>query len=156
MEGMRRRALPTNKSQNADRFKICHYGMPPTGILCLCLLKQPSLRHRSGPSHATIIQDLSVLVAQVNTGVLIDSSDPNYALLSAATRTIQAILSNTLSGHIAPTAMQQQPELQSNILAEGGDTNWLPWSSNDNWDFELDFWTNLVEHPTLIADETVN
>lgn len=130
--------------------------MPPTGILCLCLLKQPYLKHSFGPSRSTIIQDLSVLVAQVDTGVLIDSSDPNYALLSAATRTIQAILNNTLSGNFPPTTIQQQSGFNFDAIAAGDDANWLPWSNNYNWDFELDFWNNLVEHPNLIADETMN
>lgn len=144
-------------SHSANRLKICHYGLPPIGILCVSLLKQSSLSNQTGPSRASIIQDLSVLVAQVDTGILIDSANPNYALLSAASRTIQVILNKALSGNLtASTSLQHQAENSSNTLPEVADTDWLPWSSNDSWDFEMDFWTNLAYHPSLIADETMH
>lgn len=96
-----------------------------------------------------------MLVAQVNTGILIDSADPNYALLSAATQTIQAILNKALSSSFSPSmSLHQQLESVSNTL-ESANIDWLPWSSDNNWDFEMDFWTNLAEHPILIADEMV-
>lgn len=98
-----------------------------------------------------MLQDLSVLVAQVDSGILIESTDPDYAILFAATTAIQGILDKVLSEHMTET----EPSLsQSNVLAEpvaGSDILGL-WSTNDIWDFEADFWTNLADHPVLAGN----
>lgn len=30
---------------------------------------------------------------------------------------------------------------------------WDPYINLDTWDFEIDFWANLADHPTLISHE---
>lgn len=137
---------------STDVLQICHYGLPAAGILCLSLLSPASLTQPCPLSRARILQDLGVLVAQVDTGVLIDPSDSDYALLSAATRAIQTILDRVLASDMTRTLpTRQEPEMNVTV-SEGINEDWMPWSTNENWDFELDFWTNLAEHPTLATD----
>lgn len=99
------------------------------------------------------MQDLSVLVAHVDSGVLIDSSDPDYALLAAATRAIQTILDKVLNREIGRSTATQQDETPAIVPIDAGE-EWFPWSAGENWDFEVDFWTTLVEHPVLAASDT--
>lgn len=30
---------------------------------------------------------------------------------------------------------------------------WEPYINMDTWDFEIDFWANLADHPTLISHD---
>lgn len=102
---------------------------------------------------AKVLQDLSVLVAQVETGAFVDVDDPNYALLSSATQTIKTLLNRVLSGPFtskppsAGTAHSGPAELLASTEEE-----WIPWTTHDNWDFELEFWNNLAEHPILTGN----
>lgn len=95
-----------------------------------------------------MIQDLNVLVAVVDTGVLIHPIDPNYALLSRATLTIKSLLRRLLSRdarHLPPPP--QDPLLQNTAAIPPAD--WNLWDNQHLQDFEVDFWLNLAEHPFL-------
>lgn len=88
------------------------------------------------------MQDLNVLVAHVEAGVLICSDEPNYALLQAATMTIKSVVQRLTLGSLS---INLQSETQTNL--------WMPWAGhNEALDFELDFWTNLADHPALYDD----
>lgn len=105
------------------------------------------------PSRPRVLQDLSVLVAHVESGILIDPSDPDYALLATATRSIQTILDKVLTFNTARPALVQEDSAAIAISRDDANEDWLlTLSGNENWDFEVDFWTNLVEHPFLNTD----
>lgn len=118
-------------------------------MICLSLLHAWPATQTSLASRSRAIQDLSVLVAHVDSGILIDPSDPDYALLAAATRTIQAILDRILSQDVLRVSSVQPQGNFDDMYTSGATEAWLPWSASGNWDFEVDFWTTLVEHPIL-------
>ena len=96
---------------------------------------------------AKALQDLSVLVAEIGLGALVQPGEPNYALLIGATRTIQSLLDAFMSGEL-----NHFPESGSTTAEPPPISNldqWLPWTNTDFWDFETDFWRNLADHPTL-------
>lgn len=95
-----------------------------------------------------MIQDLSVLVAEITIGAWIQPGEPNYALFSQATKTIQSLLDSL-------TAVKEQPskgggDSQQFIDPEGADNTWDPYINSQSWELEMDFWASLAEHPTLI------
>lgn len=145
MSGLSSRSAPWL----TDGPQICHYGLPAAGILCLSLLQStPSSRLTVLP-RSRVLQDLSVLVAQVDSGILIDPSDPDYALLTAATRAIQTILDKVLTPDVPRGPPGQQQCEVADPHMNGTDEDWLHWPSYENLDFEVDFWTTLIEHPVL-------
>lgn len=88
------------------------------------------------------MQDLNVLVAHVEAGVLICPNQPNYALLQAATITIKSVIQRLTLGLLG-----------LNLQGENQADPWMPWAGEgESLDFELDFWTNLAEHPALYSD----
>lgn len=98
--------------------------------------------HNFSNSRPKIIQALCVLVAEVETGSWIQAGEPNFALFSRATRTIQSLLNSVL---VAPP--NSVPSDVNDSLQDG----WDPFASLQPWEFELDFWANLAEHPTLLS-----
>ncbi|KAJ5132889.1 hypothetical protein N7448_007047 [Penicillium atrosanguineum] len=121
-------------------WKVAYYGLPAAGILLLALLKQHS--HTPGISRNKILQDLSVFVAEVQIGTIVKPGDPNYALLSKATSTIQRFLDSFHSD-----AGQPVPEAGH----EEGSDDWAALLSQDLWDLEAGFWRSLADHPSLLA-----
>ncbi|CAG8139530.1 unnamed protein product [Penicillium salamii] len=116
-------------------WKVAYYGLPAAGMMLLAMLKQNMPRaHRTRS-----LQDLSVFVAEVQIGTIVRAGDPNYALLSKATRTIQRFLDTT----------------RSDALVEpvGQEDEWAALLSQDLWDFEAGFWQSLADHPSLLAIE---
>ncbi|CAG7924654.1 unnamed protein product [Penicillium olsonii] len=116
-------------------WKVAYYGLPAAGMMLLAMLKQKMPRaHRTRS-----LQDLSVFVAEVQIGTIVRAGDPNYALLSKATRTIQRFLDTT----------------RSDALVEpvGQEDEWAALLSQDLWDFEAGFWQSLADHPSLLAIE---
>lgn len=105
--------------------------------MLLAMLKQ----HMPRAHRTRSLQDLSVFVAEVQIGTIVKAGDPNYALLSKATRTIQRFLDSTHS----------DPSLSEVAGVEGNDE----WAllSQDLWDFEAGFWQSLADHPSLLAIE---
>ncbi|CAG8888125.1 unnamed protein product [Penicillium egyptiacum] len=121
-------------------WKVAYYGLPAAGIMLLAMLKQ----HMPRAHRTRSLQDLSVFVAEVQIGTIVKAGDPNYALLSKATRTIQRFLDSTHSDPAQPL-----PELAA---VEGND-EWAALLSQDLWDFEAGFWQSLADHPSLLAIE---
>ncbi|KAJ5103640.1 hypothetical protein N7532_004169 [Penicillium argentinense] len=122
-------------------WKVAYYGLPAAGIILLALLKQHS-HATQNISRTKIVQDLSVFVAEVQIGTIVRPEDPNYALLSRATQTIQRFLD---SFHSDPA---QPPPKSSH---DDGNDGWAALLSQDLWDFEAGFWQSLADHPSLLA-----
>lgn len=108
--------------------------------MLLAMLKQ----HMPRAHRTRSLQDLSVFVAEVQVGTIVKPGDPNFALLSKATRTIQRFLDSTHSDPAQPL-----PEVAG---VEGND-EWAALLSQDLWDFEAGFWESLADHPSLLAIE---
>lgn len=117
-------------------WKVAYYGLPAAGIMLLAMLKQ----HMPRAHRTRTLQDLSVFVAEVQIGTIVRPGDPNYALLSKATRTIQRFLDSTHSDPVPVESVGQGDE-------------WAALLSQDLWDFEAGFWQSLADHPSLLAIE---
>lgn len=130
--------------------QVAYYGLPAAAILCLALLNNSVVIVISELSLAKVVQDLSVLVAQVENGCVVHVEEPNYALLAGATRTIKNLLDRVLSGTMRDEFSQgdREPPLLTSSIGE--ELDWMPWAAEgDPWDFESGFWENLAEHPAL-------
>ncbi|KAJ4135275.1 hypothetical protein NW768_004897 [Fusarium equiseti] len=118
------------------------YGLPAAGIISLALLNLPFYGDQANHQRAKFIEDLSILVAKLKVGAIVRAGEANFALFSRATRTMQSLL-NSLAG-----GASQQTELQE--VNNGNLTSELQLFANvEPWDFELDFWANLADHPVL-------
>lgn len=93
-----------------------------------------------------MLQNLTILHAEITVGAWIQAGDANYSLFERATNTIKILLeSKTPWGpDLAQPGMESIP--QALELEQ-----WDPYSELQPWDFEMDFWTNLAEHPTLLG-----
>ncbi|KAJ5287972.1 hypothetical protein N7478_003658 [Penicillium angulare] len=125
-------------------WKVAYYGLPAAGIILLALLKQHTTTATS-ISRTKLLRDLSVFVAEVQMGTIVRLGDPNYALLSRATQTIQRFL-DSFNSDVVPTIGS---ELQGHH--EEGSDDWAALLSQDLWDFEAGFWQSLADHPALLA-----
>lgn len=83
------------------------------------------------------------MVAHFDAGVLIRPDEPNYALLQGATVTIKSVLNRVSLG-------VSHSDVPGDVLIGMPDAS-IPFG-NETLDFELDFWTNLAEHPALYQD----
>lgn len=136
-------------------LQIMYYGLPAAGVICLSLLNQSFATGRTKVPVMKCFQDLSVLVTEVETGALVDLEDPNYPLLTKATRTIKTILNRTLLNTTANTPqIPPEPDLHSDAFPVPNEEDWAPWQNPDNWEFETDFWTNLAEHPIFAENDS--
>lgn len=152
-------------------WKVAYYGLSAAGVICLWLLHQSS-KTQPHPNVDTsrVFQSLSVLVVEMETGVLIETDDPNYKLLVDASKTMGCLLSRLILGRVTPPqsgeatggaavvggggggAAARSPtsaamlETQDVATANGG---WNAWDGHTLHDFESDFWLNLAEHPFL-------
>jgi hypothetical protein len=96
-----------------------------------------------------MLQDLSVLVVEVRLGAVIHAGEPNFALFTRATRTIQSLLDTVMvpvSQRELPQSVPTTPQQQLNFEST---ENWDPWVNAEPWEFEIDFWANLGKHPSL-------
>lgn len=93
-----------------------------------------------------------MLVAEIETGALLQPEDPNYALLSGAAHTIRNLLDRLIANKFAAQLETQlvtdtpPPLRYTNDGLEYWDTHGLQ-------DFDPAFWLNLSEHPFLVAPE---
>ncbi|KZF19088.1 hypothetical protein L228DRAFT_257174 [Xylona heveae TC161] len=118
-------------------WKVAHYGLPAAGIILLAMLKQRNTPSTAKMWQSRVLQNLSVLVAEIQIGTLIKPGEPNYALFSKATHTIQKFLDSVHS----TLAKETTP------LNYGNDD----WTTYLTQDFEVGFWQNLAEHPSLLT-----
>ncbi|CAI7588684.1 unnamed protein product [Penicillium glandicola] len=126
-------------------WKIAHYGLPAAGIILLSMLKKHHTLTEGRSSRSKTILNLGIFVAQVQVGSIVRRGDPNYALISKATQTIERFLDSIhREGIQTPTQPPSHP-------GENGD--WAAFFSQDLCDFETDFWENLAYHPSLLASD---
>jgi hypothetical protein len=140
-------------------LEIAHYGLPAAGVLCLSLLNNHSLRQDDGHSMVKIIQDLNLLVAHIEAGVFVDLPDPNYALFDKAAQAISNVLHRVITRYCTSDAVSQSSDVRGQSTAVNPCPDWMPWATTQNtYDFELNFWLNLGEHPelALLNDEWVD
>lgn len=125
--------------------------MSAAGVICMWLLNQSSRAQHSDIDMSKVFQNLSVLVAEMDTGVLIETDDPNYKLLVDASKTIGCLLSRLLHGRLSIQNSRQltSPTSSSTMLDSGDFQGWNAWDGHTLQDFESDFWLNLAEHPFL-------
>ncbi|KAL6856629.1 hypothetical protein J3F83DRAFT_752239 [Trichoderma novae-zelandiae] len=125
-------------------WKVAQYGLPAAGIISLALLNSTAPDSRQF-SRSKMIQALSVLVAEITIGSWIQPGEPNFALFSQATRTIQSLL-DSLTALKVPSGANDSQQLLGSDVAD----NWDPYINSQSWELEMDFWASLAEHPTLI------
>ncbi|KAG0155289.1 Fungal transcriptional regulatory protein, N-terminal [Penicillium digitatum] len=126
-------------------WKIAHFGLPAAGIILLSMLKQHRTLTEGRSSWSKTILNLGIFVAQVQVGSIVRRGDPNYALISKATQTIERFLDSIhREGMQSPTQLTSHP-------GETGD--WAAFFTQDLCDFETDFWENLAYHPSLLASD---
>ncbi|KIL85386.1 hypothetical protein FAVG1_11342 [Fusarium avenaceum] len=118
-------------------WKVAQYGLPAAGMISLALLNAVAGETMSH-SRSKMIQALCTLVVEITTGAWIQAGEPNFALFARATRTIQSLLDSLLAAR-SPQSFSQD-----------ADAAWNPYANSQLWEFELDFWANLAEHPNLI------
>ncbi|KAJ5348782.1 Transcription factor [Penicillium brevicompactum] len=126
-------------------WKIAHYGLPAVGIILLSMLKQRHTLNEVRASRSKTLLNLGILVAQVQIGSLVRRGDPNYALVSKATQTIERFLDSV---HREGTQIAAQPPSNPGVNGE-----WDTFFSQDLCDFETVFWENLADHPSLLASD---
>lgn len=134
-------------------WKVAHFGLPAAGIISLALLN-PSIGKDTEPLlQSKMLQDLSVLVAEVRMGAVIEVGEPNFALFTRATRTIQRLLDALLAGELPSKLPEAEPIIPQQHENSDFIGDWDPWINADPWEFEIDFWANLAEHPSLQGSE---
>jgi hypothetical protein len=127
---------------DADHQQIAYYGLPGAGILLLAMLRQQRDSHCPRVPRAKVLEDLTVLAAEVERGTVVRREEPNYALLSKATQTIQRFLDYIHSEERTNVAVQRQVPFQS-------DNEWLAQWDHDPRDFDIDFWEGLADNSSL-------
>lgn len=100
-----------------------------------------------------MLQNLTVLVNEINLGAVVATGDPNHELCMRATQTIQSLLDTAMAAQPLGGYSEPGPPLTDQSLNTGLMGDWTPWINAEPWDFELDFWTNLAEHPLLLGNE---
>lgn len=92
-----------------------------------------------------VIRDLGIVVTEVELGTIVQPMEPNYALLSRATDTIKKFLIRFHSQvrQAGPIKCQDIPQTMPERAF------WDLQSQLEPWDFEINFWDNLAEHPSM-------
>ncbi|PWY92640.1 hypothetical protein BO70DRAFT_367708 [Aspergillus heteromorphus CBS 117.55] len=127
-------------------WKVAHYGLPSAGILLLSMLRQQSTQHAERTPWSKPLLNLGIFVAQIQAGSIVRPGDPNYALISKATHTIDRFLDS-----VHREGALHDPARVSSRVEEGGD--WAALFSQDLYDFEAAFWQNVADHPSLLGPE---
>ncbi|KAH7155805.1 hypothetical protein B0J13DRAFT_593801 [Dactylonectria estremocensis] len=126
-------------------WKVAQFGLPAAGIISLALLNPTGSTGAGSFSRCRLVQDLSVLVAEIRTGAVIQAGEPNFALFTRATSTIQSLLDSIMTwGQPRAEPLSTQVDPSTAYI-----DRWDPCINFDPWEFEIDFWANLAEHPTL-------
>lgn len=86
-------------------------------------------------------------------GALVHVEDPNYALLAGAAQTIKSLLNRIMSNDFTRhPETQPVPNPLSLSPTVHGEDEWASWG-NHLQEFEVDFWLNLAEHPSLVRPD---
>jgi hypothetical protein len=93
-----------------------------------------------------MVQDLSALVAEITIGAWIQAGEPNFALFTRVTRTIQSLLDSLMAWKPQMGSYNSQRN-QGTDLTE----DWNTLINSQPLEFEMDFWASLAEHPTLLG-----
>ncbi|CEI63399.1 unnamed protein product [Fusarium venenatum] len=125
-------------------WKVAQYGLPAAGIISLSLLNLPAYDDWAG-QRTKCIQDLNILVAKLKVGAIVRAGEANFALFSRATRTMQSLLNTLADGTSFRTQQTQTQDSDNRNLAS--DLNLF--ANLEPWDFEVDFWASLADHPGL-------
>ncbi|KAF9877088.1 hypothetical protein CkaCkLH20_05354 [Colletotrichum karsti] len=128
-------------------WRVAYYGLASAGVLCVALLNRSLMSQNSTLDLASIIQDLNVLVAEVETGALLHFDDPNYALLAEATSTVKSVVGRFISGQFS--ANPAGASFEGNNPSLDINEHWDPWDGWNTGDFETDFWMSIAEHPSM-------
>jgi hypothetical protein len=134
--------LKISYSADTDHQQIAFYGLPSAGIVLLAILRQQRDSRCPRVARAKVLEDLTVLAAEVGRGTVVRREEPNYALLFKATQTIQRFLDYIHSEESTNDAAQQQVPLQS-------ENDWLSQWDHVPRDFDIDFWEGLVDNLSL-------
>ncbi|KAJ4343366.1 hypothetical protein N0V95_006700 [Ascochyta clinopodiicola] len=135
-------------------WKVAYYGLAAAGVLCLALLYNTFDRAASDATPSKSVRDLSVLVAEIESGALLQPEDPNYALLSGAARTIKNLLDRLISNKFsAQTFAAPLPDITTQLSLRYNNDELYFWDTNGLQDFDPAFWLNLSEHPFLMTPD---
>lgn len=93
-----------------------------------------------------MVQNLSALVAEITIGAWIQAGEPNFALFTRATRTIQSLL-DSLTAWTPQVGLYSSHQNQDTGLT----ADWNTFINSQPLEFEMDFWASLAEHPTLLS-----
>jgi hypothetical protein len=124
---------------------VAHFGLPAAGIISLALLNTSATDFGSF-ERFKMLQNLTILNAEITIGAWIQAGDANYSVFERATNTIKILLENQTFWGTSPVPAGTQQIPQGTDLEP-----WDPYSELQPWDFEMDFWSNLAEHPTLLS-----
>jgi hypothetical protein len=151
------RSLPKKDTTGqvvANLIQVAYYGLAAAGVLCLALLYNTFDRAAPDATPSKTIRDLSVLVAEIETGALLQPEDPNYALLSGAARTINNLLDRLISNRFtAQVDTQTITDFSIKQPLRYSDEELDMWDVHGLQDFDPAFWLNLSEHPFLMTPE---
>ncbi|KAF4534949.1 Zn-c6 fungal-type DNA-binding domain [Lasiodiplodia theobromae] len=141
---------------------VAQFGLPAAGVISLALLNSAISSGIARLSRSKMVQDLSVLVAEIRAGALIQAGEPNFALFTRATSTMQSLLDSLMVVWRSPEqpAGQQQTggqQGQMDVSGVGSVTDvtlddWNACIDFEPWEFEQGFWASLAVHPTLLQD----
>ena len=124
------------------------FGLPCAGVLAIELLQQSSNFRSMDPEfpRSNIVQNLSVLISSMDS--IIQPTHGNYKICSQAKKMLQTILDTVLAAPDSRSnaTIVQEPSKAPEAVIDAAidDQMWL----EDN--FDMEFWTNLEDHPLLI------
>jgi hypothetical protein len=102
-----------------------------------------------------VIRNLSVLVAEVENGALVQLDDPNYPLLIGAVETIASLLDKLLANKFSPDVASSRSLDVMDLAVPGTQDEWgawdMDWDMDRLQDFDPEFWSSLAEHPFLAS-----
>lgn len=124
-------------------MQLAHYGLPAIGIIMIAMLRKST--EFDVLQEARVIRDLGIIVTEVDLGTIVRPMEPNYALLSRAADAIKKFLERFHAPGRQIVSMQGRYSPQSRT-AEG---LWSSETQLEPWDFEINFWDNLAEHPSM-------
>ena len=148
-----------------DRQQISLFGLAAAGVLALELLQQsaPSRTDSADFPRSQVFQQLSVMISSIDS--VIRPSHGNYEICLQAKKSISAILDTVLSNsknassNVGSQNANEQPAAgasgtlvaNSAGVVQNSETE-APRLDDQQWledNFDLDFWTNLEDHPLL-------